>query len=85
MVQVGRALKRYFSTLYDVVKANGGVVPAERSRAARVFSLFDWEEISRGLVQGQSIRTIASEIGRSPIDDKPGDRSSRCTWQVSGG
>jgi len=48
------------------VKSYGGVVPADRCRAARVLSLFDREEISRGLAQGQSIRAIASQIGRCP-------------------
>jgi len=73
LTEIGRALKRHCSTIYDVVKAYGGVVPAERSRATRVLSLFDREEISRGLPQGQSIRTIAAQIGRVP---------STVSWEI---
>jgi len=40
LTEIGRALKRHGSTIYDVVKANGGVVSEKRSRAARVLSLF---------------------------------------------
>jgi len=64
LTEIGRALERHSSTIHDFVKAYGGVVPADRCRATRVLSLFDREEISRGLAQGQSIRAIASRIGR---------------------
>jgi len=66
LTEIGRALRRHGSTIYDVVKTNGVVVPVERSRAARVLSLFDWEEISRGLAQGRSIRTIISQARPYP-------------------
>jgi IS30 family transposase len=45
--EIGRALGRHAGSIHGVVKANGGIVPAERTRAARTLSLADREEISR--------------------------------------
>lgn len=44
----------------------GGIIPAPRTRSPRVLSLEDREEISRGLVEGRSLRSIASILGRAP-------------------
>ena len=63
---IGRALGKIPGSIHHVVKANGGYVPAERSRSERVLSLTDREEISRGMAAGESFRDIAVKIGRSP-------------------
>jgi IS30 family transposase len=44
----------------------GGIRPLPRRRAAVRLSVEEREEISRGLAAGQSIRAIASGLGRSP-------------------
>jgi len=64
---IGRALGKIPGSIHHVVKANGGYVPAERSRSARVLSLVDREEISRGLAAGLSFRVIGAKIGRCTL------------------
>jgi len=64
--EIGRALGRHAGSIHGVVKANGGIVPAERTRAARTLSLADREEISRGLAHGESTRGVAARLGRAP-------------------
>lgn len=63
---IARALGKDTGSIRGVVKANGGIVPAVRSRALRVLSLLGREEISRGLTEGESMRMIAGWIGRVP-------------------
>jgi hypothetical protein len=52
--EIGRALGKHPGSIHGVAQANGGIVPFPRSRAVRVLSLSDREEISRGLAQGDS-------------------------------
>ena len=53
-------------TIYGIVARAGGIAPAPRRRAARVLSLAEREEISRGVVGGQSLRALARQLGRAP-------------------
>lgn len=46
---IGRALGRVAVVVHNVVSANGGIVPAERTRAPGTVSLAEREEISRGI------------------------------------
>src|SRR5665647_2162788 len=64
--EIGRALSRQPRSIHRQVAANGGYVPATRRRAARVLSLAEREEISRGLAGGLALRLIARRLGRSP-------------------
>src|SRR5258708_22835054 len=64
--QVSRALNREMSSLYSVIKVNGGIAPRPRRRAARTLTLTEREEISRGMASGLSIRAIARRLGRAP-------------------
>jgi len=63
--EIGRALGRQAGSIHGVVAANGGYVPAPRRRSARVLSLAEREEISRGLAGGLSVRAIARRSGRA--------------------
>jgi IS30 family transposase len=49
----------------DLVE-DGGIQPAERSRSRLALTLAEREEISRALVIGHSICSIAARIGRAP-------------------
>lgn len=49
-----------------LIMRHGGIPPLDRRRSARVLSLADREEISRGVVAGESFRTIAGRLGRAP-------------------
>jgi IS30 family transposase len=53
-------------TVYTVVRRHGGIPPRERRRAPATLSLLEREEISRGLVAGDSVRAIARRLGRAP-------------------
>jgi IS30 family transposase len=63
---IARSLNRSSSSIYQQLAPTGGIPPAARSRSRLALSLAEREEISRGLVAAQSIRTIASRLGRSP-------------------
>jgi IS30 family transposase len=62
---IGRAFGRYSSAIFAHLRPTGGIRPAPRQRAARVLSLAEREEISRGLARGASLRSIAASLGRA--------------------
>jgi IS30 family transposase len=66
LVAIGRALERHWSTIHWAVGAYGGFVPRERRRRASALTLFEREEISRGLAQGRTRRAIAISLRRAP-------------------
>jgi IS30 family transposase len=64
--QISAALEgRAKSSLFDALQSNGGVAPAQRVRSVRQLSCQEREEISRGLVAGDSMRAMAGRLGRS--------------------
>ncbi len=63
---IGRALGRQPGSIHGVVASNGGYVPARCRRSPRVLSLCEREEVSRGLAEGTSLRTIAGRLHRAP-------------------
>jgi IS30 family transposase len=64
--EIGRALGKQAGSIHAVVKANGGIVPTTRTRAARTLTLAEREEISRGLAHAEPVRRIAARLGRAP-------------------
>ncbi len=61
---IARAIQRNEATVHDVLSATGGIAPAPRCRSPRHLSSVDREEISRRLVAGESLRTIARHLRR---------------------
>lgn len=61
---IGQAVHAQLGTVYYVVARRGGIPPHERRRAPQALSLFEREEISRGLATGTSLRAIARQLGR---------------------
>jgi IS30 family transposase len=66
MKSIGRRFDRASSSVFSVISPAGGIRPAERRRSSRVLSLSEREEISRGLSTGNSLRSIANRLCRSP-------------------
>jgi len=63
---IARDLGRGHSAVQGALARTGGIRPAPRRRSGLALSLAEREEISRGIVAGFSIRTIASQLGRAP-------------------
>ena len=64
--EIGRAFDRPSSSIFGQLSPTGGIRPAPRKRSCLALTLSEREEISRGLVVGNSIREIAMELKRSP-------------------
>jgi IS30 family transposase len=65
LTEIGRALEKRTGSIHWALKATGGFAPPERRRPMWALSLSEREEISRGLASGDSMRAIASSLGRS--------------------
>jgi IS30 family transposase len=63
---IGRAFGKSSSSIHFQLAPYGGIRPAPRRRSRLALTLIEREEISRGMVTGQSIRSIARLLGRSP-------------------
>jgi IS30 family transposase len=63
---IGRSLGKHAGSVFGVLSSRGGIAPPSRRRSPRSLSLYEREEISRGLVAGLSFRRIAAQLGRAP-------------------
>ena len=63
---IARLFNRGHSSIQGVLRKTGGIRPLPRHRARRALTLAEREEISRGVVAGQSLRSIATALGRAP-------------------
>ena len=66
IAEIARALSRHDYSVRHILLTHGGISPPQRKRAERSLSLSERETISRGLCVGQSLRSIAKSLGRSP-------------------
>ena len=64
--QIAQLFDRYHSSVEGILAESGGIRPAQRCRSRLALTLPEREEISRAVVAGQSIRSIASQLGRAP-------------------
>lgn len=65
MKSIGREICKPSSSIFNHIRSTGGFTPIVRRRAPAVLSLAEREEISRGLVAAQSIRSIARLLKRA--------------------
>ena len=62
---IGRDLGRSAASIRAFVESWGGVRPPVRRRSLRHLSLVEREEISRGVAAGDSLRMVATRLGRA--------------------
>jgi len=63
---IGHLFDRHHSSVRGIFSKAGGVRPRPRRRSRLALTPYEREEISRGLVAGYSIRSIANLLGRAP-------------------
>jgi IS30 family transposase len=63
--EIGRALEKNSSSIHNVMRASGGFIPRTRTRRSTALTLFEREEISRGIAQGTALRAIAASLRRA--------------------
>ncbi len=90
--QIAKLFDRYHSSVERILAETGGIRPAQRHRSRLALTLSEREEISRSVVAGQSIRSIAKNLGRSPStvsreisrnggrEDYRASRSDQAAW-----
>src|SRR5580698_2383200 len=62
---IARLFDRHHSSIGAILSESGGIRPPQRVRSSRSLSLSDREEISRGVIAGRSMRSIAVSLGRA--------------------
>jgi len=64
--QIAQLFNRPHTSVQGILSRTGGIRPSARSRPATALTLAEREEISRAMVDGQSIRSVAARLGRAP-------------------
>lgn len=64
--QIAKLFDRGGGSVGGILAQTGGIRPPERRRCATVLTLAEREEVSRALMAGQSMRSIAARLGRAP-------------------
>lgn len=83
--EIARLFDRGHSSIQGVFAETGGIRPRPRSCSRLALTLAEREEISRGMVTGRSLRSIATSLGRAPstvsreIDRNGGRRRYRAS------
>ena len=63
---IAQLFDRNHSSIQRILAETGGIRPAARRRSRLALTLAEREEISRAVVSGHSMRSIAAQIGRAP-------------------
>ncbi len=64
--QIAQLFNRAHTSVQGILSRTGGIRPPTRRRCASSLTLAEREEISRGLAEGHSIRSVAVRLGRAP-------------------
>ncbi len=63
---IARLFDRSHGAIGRILSRTGGIRPPKRTRSRFALTLSEREEISRGVVAGRSLRSIAASLGRAP-------------------
>jgi IS30 family transposase len=66
LASIARLFDRGHSSVQRILGETGGIRPRARRRSRLALTLAEREAISRGVVEGESIRGIAELLGRAP-------------------
>ena len=64
--QIAQLFDRNHSSIQGILAVTGGIRPTPRRRSRLALTLAEREEISRAVVAGHSMRSIAVQLGRAP-------------------
>jgi len=64
--QIGQLFDRPHTSIQTILVKPGGIRRPERRRSATALTLAEREEISRAVVAGALVRSIAARLGRAP-------------------
>ena len=64
--KIAQLFDRSHGSVARILRQSGGIRPPKRIRSRRTLSLAEREEISRGIVCGRSLRSIAASLNRAP-------------------
>ena len=64
--QIAQLFDRHHPSIQRILAETGEIRPAQRRRSRLALTLAEREEISRAVVAGHSIRSIATALGRAP-------------------
>jgi len=64
--EIAQLFDRHHPSIAGILGARGGIRPVPRRRSRRALTLAEREEISRAVVAGHSMRSIAAKLGRAP-------------------
>ena len=82
---IARLFERNHSSIEGILKQTGGIRPRPRRRSRLALTLSEREEISRGVVAGGSIRSIAVTLGRaaSTVSREIGRNGGRLRYRAN--
>jgi len=63
--EISEALSKSTGSVFWSLQQGGGIAPKSRIRAPHQLTAVEREEISRGLVAGESVRSLARQLGRA--------------------
>jgi IS30 family transposase len=63
---IGRVFDRPSSSIFNLLAPTGGIRPQPRKRSRLALTIYEREEISRGIAKDYSVRDIARYLNRSP-------------------
>ena len=82
---IARLFGRYHPSIQGILARTGGIRPPRRKRSCSALTLGEREEISRGVVAGRSIRSIAAELCRAPstVSRELHRNGGRCRYRAN--